>query len=443
MNSLEIAIERERLENLILAQEQINSITAAIRGEDDNIYMLPWQYREAFESDNKYLLFKGGRGGGKSIAVCSHFIEESYDPEYKNSVFLFAREIAVSIEDSVYSLVVDLIQQAGREGDFKILAKSVTNVKTGVKFLFTGLRATGGKTAFSQLNKIKGKHAIRKIFIEEGQDITDDSLNTLMPTISRSGTVKLVNEWRKDENLFKASRFYVAMNPNFDNDPVVVKFRKLSKHKIYHINIFHLDPEFQDSQLLQQAEDERGEIYFAHVWEGAASHKVDGYPFAEMKEVNYSGIPVAHTCFLDPSFSGGDFTAITFIGVIDGQLCAWGYCFKLGWLRCLPQIVELCKKFKCQNNFYESNALDIVPKELFAEQGLDFTARISLGNKENRIYKAAAYTAHRTKLISNHSNTAYIDNILKYQDGEPHDDAPDSFASAMIVSGIISKQMKF
>lgn len=443
INVFDAAIERERLENKILAKEELNSLTAAIRDVNEYIYSLPRRYRDAFESDDKYLLFKGGRGGGKSISVCGHFIEESYLEKYTNTVFLFAREIAVSIEDSVYSLVVDLIQQAGKDHDFKILAKSITNEKTGVKFLFTGLRATGGKTAFSQINKIKGKHAISKIFIEEGQDITEDSLNTLMPTINRSGTVRLINEWRKDEDLFKESRFYVAMNPNFDNDPVVIKFRKLSRHRIEHINIFDIEPEFQDIQLMQQAEDEKTEIYYNHVWLGAASWKIDGYPFAEMQKVNYGAIPVAHTCFLDPSFAGGDFTAITFIGVIEGQLCAWGYCFKMGWSRCLDDIVMLVNRFKCQNNFYEENALSIVPQELLAERQCHFVGHLTLGNKENRIYKVAAYTAHRTKLLTNHSNSAYIKNILEYQDGVKHDDAPDSFASCMIKGGIVSEKMKF
>ena len=418
--------ERERLALKARARRRLNDITRVLRDVSEHIYQLPEKYRTAFTSDNKYLLFKGGRGGGKSIAICAHFIEESYLPEFNKTVFLFAREIAVSIEDSVYSLVVDLIAQAGKTDDFKILAKSITNKSTGVKFLFTGLRATGGKTAFSQINKIKGKHAISKIMIEEGQDITEDSLNTLMPTINRSGTVRLINEWRKDSDLFKASRFYGAMNPNLEHDPLVVKFEKLTLSATYHINIFDIEAEFQDSQLLQQAKDEEGEVYYNHVWLGAASYKIDGYPFAELENINYGSMPQAHTCFLDPSFAGGDFTAITFGGLVNGQLCVWGYCFKLSWSRCVDDIAKLVKLYNCENCFYEENALSLVPQEMFAEKGIDFVGHLTLGNKENRIYKVAAYTAHRTKLLTNHSNSAYIKNINEYQDGADYDDAPDN-----------------
>lgn len=443
MNQISRQTERERLSNKIAAKTRLNTVVSALTKANPRIFRLPVRYRDAFESDDKYLLFKGGRGGGKSIAICGEFIEESYLYKFKNTVFLFAREIAVSIEDSVYSLVVDLIQQAGKSQDFKILAKSITNIKTGVKFLFTGLRAQGGKTAFSAINKIKGKHAISKLFIEEGQDITEPSLLTLMPTINRSGTVALYKEWRTNESLFKESRFYVAMNPNMDNDPVVVKFRGLTGSRVEHINIFDIEPEFQDEQLIQQAKDEEKEVYYNHVWLGHASYTIDGYPFAEMQNVNYAGVPVANTCFLDPSFAGGDFTAITFIGVVKGELCAWGYCFKLSWSKCVDEVIELVKRHKCENNFYEENALSLVPQEMFADKGVAFVGHLTLGNKENRIYKVAAYTAHRVKLLTNWSNSAYIKNIMEYQIGADHDDAPDSYASAMIKAGVVTDKMKF
>lgn len=428
---------------LIVEYDEQLAPVVAKKSANDEIYVLPSLFRKKFDEAAKYLLFKGGRGSGKTLSIVAYLIEESYKAKYKDSVFLFIREIAVSISDSVYSVVDDLIKQAGLENDFKVLRSSIVNIKTGVKFLFTGLRATGGKTAFSTVNKIKGKHKILKIFGEESQDLSDDSINVLFPTVNRGGKITLVNEWREDADTLVEAQFLFAMNPNLDHDPIVSKLDTMSDAVIEHVNIFDLEPEFQDPQLLQQAKDEENEIYYEHVWLGAASYKIDGFPFAAVQKVNYGKIPKAHTCFVDPSFKGGDYTAITFLGLIEGQLCVWGYCWRLGWVRCLDDIARLCRLHECENNFYEENALDIVPKELLAEMGIDFVGHYTLGNKENRIYKVAAYVAHRTKILSNHSNTAYVTNVLQYQDGCENDDGADSLASCMIKAGIISEKMKF
>lgn len=407
-------------------------------------YVLPSAYRKLF-SDRavKYMVLKGGRGSGKSFAAAAFLIEESFNEDYKDCTFLFLREIQKSIDESIHKTIADLVKQAGLDSCFKILQSKIVNIKNGVTFSFDGVRATAGKTAFSQANKLKGKHKVKYIFGDEAQDFTEESLNTLFPTVNRGGKIKLYHPLPESEDKDPVdTRFIFAMNPNFEDDPVVVKVRNFDSAVIEHINIFDIEEEFQDPQLLAQAEQEKGELYFEHVWKGAPHHKISGYPFAQVGKIR-TNETIPCIAFLDPSFAGGDYTALTFLGMRGGRLVAWGWAYKNAWNTVIDEMVEMLREYSPQEFWYESNALGTVPEDLFGERGIIAYPRVSLGNKENRIYKVAAYTASRLDLVVNRCNQGYADLITKYNEEADFDDPPDSLASACLVSGVVSDKMKF
>lgn len=418
----------------------------------DEKYLIPGLYRKLFgDRAAKYIILKGGRGSGKTFAIVCFLIEESFKKEYEKSLFLFLREVQTSIEDSVYAVIVDLINQAQLTQYFDVKNNRIINTLTGVEFAFTGLRSTGGKTAFSQVNKIKGKHKVRYVFMDEAQDASEDSLNVLFPTVNRGGTVKFTPEYQKlievllgepDVDLTE-SRFLFAMNPNFDEDPVLAKVKTHGEQaRIEHVNIFDLPKEFQDKQLLDQAESEKGEVYYDHVWLGAASHKLSGYPWIQCGEIR-TNETIQCIAFIDPSFKGGDYTALSFVGIRGGRLVAWGYCWKKAWKACIDDICDLFDQYKPAEAYYEDNAQGNTPQDLFGDCGYEVSPRTSFGNKENRIYKVAYYVAHRLDLVRNHCNEEWYKQVTKYNEEAPHDDAPDSLASAFVVAGIITDKMKF
>lgn len=431
----------ERIRLLKLRQEQVRRKLAKYL--EPPFFVIPKVYRDLFgDRAAKYMVLKGGRGSGKTFAAVAWLIEESFNPEYKDSTFLFLREIMTSIEESVFSVVADLIKQAELDEYFNVLKTSIVNIENGVKFSFTGIRSTGGKTAFSQVNKLKGKHKVKYIFGDEGQDFAEESLNVLFPTVNRGGKIKLYKPRLREELDTVDTRFIFAMNPNFDVDPVIAKIQNMDNAVIKHINIFDLEQEFQDPQLIAQAEQERDEIYFNHVWLGEAHHKISGYPFAQIESIR-TNEKIPCIAFLDPSFMGGDFTALTFLGSRNGQLCFWGKVWRQAWNACIDDICEELHEYEPEEFHYEANSLGSVPEDLFSERRIRAFPRISLGNKHNRIYKVAAYTAYRMKMVSNRCNTEYVTNILKYNEEAANDDAPDSLASACLVSGVVSDKMKF
>ncbi|HCE4694064.1 TPA: phage terminase large subunit [Vibrio parahaemolyticus] len=213
-------------------------------------FSIPKIYRDIFGDEAaKYIVLKGGRGSGKTFAIICYMLEQSFEEKYSDSLFLVLREIQTSIEDSVHSVVSDLIKQAGLEQYFKITHSKIINKLTNVEFAFTGLRSTGGKTAFSQVNKIKGKHKVRMVFMDEAQDASQDSLDVLFPTVNRSGNVSFTSEYERllrlafgaEEVDLTEARFFFAMNPNFAEDPVITKVRAFGDQAVIkHINIFDL-----------------------------------------------------------------------------------------------------------------------------------------------------------------------------------------------------------
>jgi hypothetical protein len=407
-------------------------------------------YFEHIKNDAlKYFCMKGGRGSVKSFTSCCHLIEESFLQKFKNAKFIFGREIQVSIEDSVYSLVKLLIEKRRLTKYFKITARGMENKITGVKFLFKGFRATGGDTAFSQLNKIKGMTNVKYIFVDEAQSLSEDTINVLFPTMNRGTTVGLIeNEYFKidDEQAeFEAdTRFIFAMNPDFNKDPIIQKLETFIDEeaandenykeiaKIVHVNIFDLPKEFQDPQLIDQANSEREEIHFNHIWLGEAFHKLSGMPFENLPLISIaSDYEMPCIAFIDPSFNGGDFTAITFLGSMpNGRLACWGKLYAQAWDVCIDDLVSEIKKWNPVTVFYECNAIFGAAKTLFGQRGIQAKPRLTVVNKEAKIYRAASVVRNDLDLIENRSNREYIKNVTNYNTKAKYDDGADSLASA-------------
>lgn len=416
-------------------------------------YKLPRLHTELLHSDLQYIIIKGGRGGFKTTSVICYLIEESYT--YQNCAFLFTREVAKSIEDSVYSVVADMIRQAGIEDDFAIQKRAIVNKLTGVKFLFTGLRATGGKTAMSQINKVKGLHKIRMVFMEEGQDLSEDSLNVLLPTVNRKGGVALLKPREEVSDVIESARFFVAMNPNKEIDPVVSKFQPFvdaGVGAIAHINMMDIaedEPELADQQLINQMELERGEYYFAHVWEGAAFHKFSGLPFSHWtfeKGIADSDIEVLAS-WLDPSFKGGDYTAISFMGrrKSTGKVVVFGRAYKSAWNMepAISGIADLYRKWGPDKFWYEDNSLGTVPKTILAKHAIPGIGITTVLNKEDKIYKAAAFASSLCDIAEDQCCPTWLRLVREYNDEAENDDAPDSLASLIVQTGIIKEKVKF
>lgn len=160
-------------------------------------------------------------------------------------------------------------------------------------------------------------------------------------------------------------------------------------------------------------------------------------PFEHVKFIdNY---PVKDSvAFIDPSFEGGDYTALS-IGTshFDG-VAIKGKVWKKAWNHCLDEIVAELLSCKVRRVCFEANALGDQPVIMLRQalpDGIGVVGKKSTGFKHSRIMNAGVF-AHLI-FIAKSSDRKYIEQVTQYEYGAKVDDAPDSLASLLEWLGLI------
>lgn len=187
----------------------------------------------------------GGRGTGKSHAVAEALTVHSMQ---RQEVILCVRQYQASIDDSSKSLLEYKIKKLGVERYFWVGKKEIRCELTDSVFLFYGLERN--------VDSIKSIPNITKTWIEEARNISDNSLEVLIPTVLREPGSQLICTW----------------NPVEDTD-AIEKYLRGSilppRAKVVHVT--HKDnPYFDDTELKTQAEHLKAVDYekYLHIWEG-------------------------------------------------------------------------------------------------------------------------------------------------------------------------------
>jgi phage terminase large subunit len=143
----------------------------------------------------RYKVLKGGRGSAKSHSVATYLLLAGMEQKHR---FLCAREFQNSISESVLKLLEDKIQALNLGGFYQVQRNSISGVN-GTEFFFHGLK--------TNIASIKSMEGITKIWLEEAQTVSQESLDIVIPTIRTPNS----------ELLF-------TYNPQNDDDPVHKKF---------------------------------------------------------------------------------------------------------------------------------------------------------------------------------------------------------------------------
>lgn len=216
---------------------------------------------EPFVSKHKrFKIAYGGRGGAKSQSFADMLLMCSQ--VYSEKIGCF-REYQTSIDDSVHALLKAEITRLDLEG-FSVLNNKIDN-QDGGGFRFKGLArsATG----------IKSMHGFKKFWVEEAQDMSEESLRILTPTL-------------REED----SECWMSLNPQSSADPIsqrfIEPFRAIVErdgyyeddlHYIVKIN-YHDNPWFPDSleQERQFDKENMSSAMYDHVWLGEYNDTIEG-----------------------------------------------------------------------------------------------------------------------------------------------------------------------
>ena len=200
-------------------------------------------FEELFSEHWRYLIFYGGRSSGKSQSVGRALLIRGREKKLR---ILCTREIQNTIRDSVHKLLKDIIEKF-EFIDYEVTNDGIVNTNTGTEFLFKGLR--------HNITEIKSTEGIDICWIEEGQSITEASLDIITPTIRKPG-----------------SQIIVTFNRFNELDPVYVRFVQNPPSKTYVGNVNYTSLEavgLLPDVIKQEIEDDRpNPALFAHKWLG-------------------------------------------------------------------------------------------------------------------------------------------------------------------------------
>ncbi len=160
-------------------------------------------------------------------------------------------------------------------------------------------------------------------------------------------------------------------------------------------------------------------------------------PFENIRYLDVFPTGDSSVAFIDPSFEGGDYTAVSIIKQYMQGVAVVGFAYKKAWNHCLDDMVLKLQKYNVKRLAFETNSLGDLPVEMLRKlmPGIGVIGRKSNTNKHSRIMTAGTY-AHLLHL-SKESDKTYIDQVVKYEYKAKHDDAPDSLASCLEWIGLI------
>lgn len=216
----------------------------------------------------RYKVYYGGRGAVKSWGFSEGLVRYADAPigTYidRPERILCTREFQNSIKDSVHRLLSDTIQRMGLDHRFDVTEKSIRNRVTEGEFIFKGLH--------NNVEGIKSTEGITKCWVEEAQTTTNDSWQTLIPTI------------RAED-----SEIWVSFNVTDEEAPTHVRFvteeNRPPNSIVHHINYDsnpYLPQVLRDEmEFLKRVDYEA----YEHVWLGYAKKISDAIIFGKKYRV--------------------------------------------------------------------------------------------------------------------------------------------------------------
>lgn len=148
---------------------------------------IPIEFQRLLDDDWREAAVWGGRYSLKSHTVARVLLIKSMQSKIRIGCF---REYQVSIADSSYQLLVDLINKYELT-EFLVTRDTIINKLTGSDFIFKGLH--------NNIQNIKSLEGIDWAWVEEAHTITNQSIEILVPTIRNphSKIIWTYNRWNE------------------------------------------------------------------------------------------------------------------------------------------------------------------------------------------------------------------------------------------------------
>ena len=264
---------------------------------------VPKEFKVLFDldSDLRHIVLYGGRASGKSTSVALSLLILGMNKKLR---ILCTREVQNSIADSVHKLLSDLISKY-KLNTWEVQKDIIRNKQTGSEIFFKGLH--------NNSQSIKSIEGIDIVWVEEAQSVSADSINTLVPTIRKTG-----------------SRLIWTFNRLTEHDPVWELIVKKADDRTF---VQKINSDAIESLLSKEIIEEREKMridnpeMFEHVWLGepmtAKTGSVFGKQLAQARsegritKVPYDASTGVYTAW---DLGIGDSTVIWFFQVVGREI---------------------------------------------------------------------------------------------------------------------------
>ena len=189
----------------------------------------------------RYRVAYGGRYGVKSWSFARALLLHGVQRPLR---VLCGREYQTSIRESVHHLLQSQITQIGLDGWYTVRQTEIEGLN-GTGFFFAGLH--------HNVSNIKSAEAVDVCWVEEAESVTDDSWETLIPTIRKEG-----------------SEIWVTFNPALPDDPTYQRFVLNPPHNAIVRKVTYRDNDWRTDAMNDEIETlrERDPDRYQHVYEG-------------------------------------------------------------------------------------------------------------------------------------------------------------------------------
>ena len=245
------------------------------------------KYRPLFEPGRRdgprYRVITGGRGSGKSTAVSTATVCDTYRDPYS---ILYTRYTLVSAEISVIPEYTDKVNLLGKARHFRATADQVINRKSGGRIYFKGIRSSSG----NQTARLKSVPKLKRFILDEAQELTSETeFETIDLSIREKDAVNQVDLILNPSDIHHwiYRRFFKAPGVPYDFNGIVDDVQYI--HTCWEDIREHLHPSFiAKAEACRRNNPDK----YYNIYDGGWAIKREGLIYPNWTETTRAEIPL-------------------------------------------------------------------------------------------------------------------------------------------------------
>ena len=233
-------------------------------------YRLPNYALNLMSRPERYIVFYGGRGGGKSTNVAANIVD--YCETHANTRVVIVRDYKASSEDTALQLTWDICQVTGAHA---------YKAPTGLRIYFDNnsrISLLGSERNYGQL---RGLEKVSIAWVEEAHDVSHLAFRTLVPSVRGPNAKIFITFNPQDPDDYVSEYFIENIRPN----SYVVKVNYGEYPEAYNPAT---EDEYQESLR-------RGDPNHPHIW-GGEYRSAAGLVFHANKIRDFDGLVAEQLC---------------------------------------------------------------------------------------------------------------------------------------------------